>query len=177
MAGGPLPKTVEQRQREGNREKRPLPEPVLVAGRVEPGELERLKEPPERLPKEGKEFWRESIVRLVEVGIIDRADLPALEMLATLYARIVRAGKAISEEGFFTFTSNGTPKEHPAVKIERDSIGMFFRLADHYALTPVARTRLGLAEVHRRTLAKEMETGLGKPNFRKAGQVHVHVKV
>ena len=177
MPGGPLPKTVEQRQREGNTEKRPLPEPVLVAGRVEPGELERLKEPPEHLPEEGKAFWRDSVVRLVEVGIIDRADIPALEMLATQYARICKARRVIAHEGFFTFNANGSPREHPAIRIEREATAMFFRLADHYALTPVARTRLGLAEVHRRTLAKEMETGLGKPNFRKAGQVHVHVKV
>lgn len=164
---GRKPKPAEQRKAEGNPGKRPLPEPLLVAGRPT---LEEMHEPPEHLPPDAQEFWRDSIVRLIEVGIIDRVDGPALEQLAMQYARIRGAQRVIAEAGYFAKGSTGQIREHPALKIEREATSMFLKLAEHYALTPIARTRLGLAELHRRSLQSEMASGLGKPDLRPAGQ-------
>ena len=50
----------------------------------------------------------------------------------------------------------------PALRVERDAWQAFLRFAEQYALTPVARTRLGLAELHRRTLAEELDEQLGR---------------
>jgi P27 family predicted phage terminase small subunit len=159
---GRKPHPVEQRVREGNPQKTPLPEPLLVAGRPALGEIA---EPPDHLPRDAKEFWWTDVDRLVEVGIIDRVDVPVLEMLATQYARWRQASRVVAVEGHFTLGSAGQIREHPAVKIEREAHSLFLKTAEHYALTPIARTRLGLAEVHRRTLAAEMQDALGAPDL------------
>lgn len=155
---GPPPKPVEQKIRDGNPGKERLPEPLVVSGRPE---LEDLRDPPSYLPREAKRFWRDTVLKLVDVGIADKVDIPALEQLATQYARIRFAQSVIAEEGMFARGSVGQIKEHPAVKIEREATLLWFRLAQEYALTPVARTRLGLAELHRRSIATEMDDKLG----------------
>lgn len=155
---GPKPKPVEQREREGNPSKRPVPTPVLVAGRPD---LDELAEPPAHLPPEAQEFWRDSIQRLTAVGIIDRVDVPVLEQLATQYARVRQAQAVIAKKGMFSKGSKGQLREHPALKIEREATRTFLSLAEQYALTPVARTRLGLAELHRRSLSQELADRLG----------------
>ncbi|CAB4198348.1 COG3747 Phage terminase, small subunit [uncultured Caudovirales phage] len=169
---GPKPKPVEQKIREGNPGKRPLPEPLLVGGRPALSELD---EPPAHLPPEAQEFWRDSVKRLVEVGVVDRVDVPVLEQLATQYARIRQAQRVLAADGHFVRGSVGQLREHPAMKIERDATSLFLKIAEHYALTPIARTRLGLAELHRRSLGQEMGDALGTPNLRPKTVVHVNI--
>lgn len=144
-----------------------MPEPLLVGGRPVLGELE---DPPTHLPEEAKEFWRESVTRLIEVGIIDRVDVPVLEQMSVQYARIRQAQKVIAVDGHFVPGSVGQLREHPALKIEKDATALFLKMAEHYALTPIARTRLGLAELHKRTLAKELQEGLGAPKLKKVAK-------
>lgn len=163
MPRGQKPKPVEQRIREGNAGKNKLPEPLLVGGRPMPAEIA---DPPGHLTADAREFWRTSVLRLAEVGIIDRVDVPVLEQLATQYARIRGAQRVIESEGYFARGSVGQIREHPALKIEREATTQFLKIAEHYALTPIARTRLGLAELHRRTLSQELNEGLGKPDLK-----------
>jgi P27 family predicted phage terminase small subunit len=144
---------------------RPLPDRVVVSGRPT---LPELSEPPAHLPAEAKEFWAVSVTQLVDAGIADRIDIPVLEQLCTQYARIRQAQRVLAEDGHFTRGSVGQIREHPALKIEREATSMFLKMAEHYALTPIARTRLGLAELHARSLKKEMDEGLGKPDLRPA---------
>jgi P27 family predicted phage terminase small subunit len=160
---GRKPTPIEQRVREGNPQHRPLPEPVIVGGRPVPADLA---EPPADLPQDAQDFWCDSVVRLVEVGLIDWVDVPVLEMLATQYARVKQSRRVIAEDGHFALGSVGQIREHPALKIERESMAAFLRLAEQYGLTPVARTRLGLAELHRRSLEQEMVSALGAPDLR-----------
>jgi P27 family predicted phage terminase small subunit len=160
---GRKPKPVEQRRAEGNPRKHAIPSPVMVGGRPKAEDLV----PPEHLHDDAKEFWRSIVKQLIDIGIADRVDVPVLEQLATQYHRIRAAQRAIAIQGHFTTGSMGQPKEHPAVKMEREATRLFLQLAEHYALTPIARTRLGLADVHRRTLEHELEENLLKPNFRK----------
>ena len=114
------------------------------------------------MPKDARQFWETSVVRLVEVGIVDRVDVPALEMLAVQYARWRQAGRSVARKGLFAVGSRGQPRESPAVKVEREAHMVFLRTAEHFALTPVARARLGLAEVHRRSLEAEMSSTLDR---------------
>lgn len=154
------PKSIEQHKMEGTyrADRHGDGVALLVAGRPE---LEDLRDPPAHLPKEAKGFWQSTILKLVDVGIADKVDIPALEQLATQYARIRFAQAVIAEDGMFSRGSMGQIKEHPAIKIEREATLLWFRLAQEYALTPVARTRLGLAELHRRSIASEMDDKLG----------------
>ena len=156
---GRKPKPVEQRRLEGGTDvsHRSNPEVMLVAGRP----THELDEPPDDLPVDAQEFWRDVVCRLVDVGMIDLIDEPALRMLATQYARWRQAGRVVNESGHFARGSIGQLREHPAVKIERESHGLFLKTAEQFGLTPMARTRLGLAELHRRSLHREMGQALG----------------
>jgi P27 family predicted phage terminase small subunit len=145
----------------GNRK---APEPVLVAGRPEAGELA---EPPAHLPPYAKQFWGEAVVRLAEVGILDRVDMATLELMATQYARAREAGEVIAKEGLVSTGYNGQPVAHPAVVVERLATAEFLRSAEHFALTPVARTRLGLAELERRKLEDDIEQSVGRPQLKR----------
>jgi len=161
---GRKPKPVEQRIREGvNVSHRPMPQPVLVGGRPMPGEWA---QPPEDLPEDGKKLWREDVSRIIEVGIADRVDTAALESLCIAYARAKQAGRVIKSEGLFISGSYAQLREHPAVRIEAQSWDRFLRLAEQFGITPISRTRLGLAELGRRTLQHDLEERLGQPNFK-----------
>lgn len=116
--------------------------------------------PPRYLPKEGREYWRETVARLVEIGMIDRVDRAALEMLATAYARWRQAGKVLMDADLFELGDRGQHKLNPAVRMERDMATLYLRTAEHFGVTPIARSRLGLAEVHRRSLEVEMASAL-----------------
>lgn len=156
---GRKPTPVEQRRLEGRDvSKRPLPAPLLVAGRPD-GELD---EPPDFLPDEAQQFWRSTVARLVEVGMLDLVDAAALQMLAVTYARWREAGRRLDRDGLVQYGKVGTLIAHPAVRIERDAHLLYIRTAEQFGLTPVARTRLGLAELHRRSLHAEMERTLGE---------------
>lgn len=151
---GRKPKPVEQRRREGNPGKRKLPQPVLIAGRSAP-------EPPPGLPPEALDVWHAVVPTLQQVGLLDAVDAVALEGLCVLVARAREARKLLAREGLVTKTDRGTPIVHPALRVERDAWRAFLAFAEQYALTPVARTRLGLAELQRRSLADELATSIG----------------
>jgi P27 family predicted phage terminase small subunit len=85
----------------------------------------------------------------------------AVEAMCTQWARAQQAGRVIAEQGHATLGSTGQIVEHPALSTERNAHQLFLRFAEQYALTPVARTRLGLAELERRSLAAEMDAALG----------------
>lgn len=158
---GRKPKPVEQRRLEGGREvsHRSPPEPLLVAGRP----AHEFDEPPDDLPLDAKRFWRQTVSRLLEVGMLDLVDDVALRMLATQYARWQQASRVVAQDGHFVRGSVGQLREHPAIRIERESHGLYIKTAEQFGLTPMARTRLGLAELHRRSLHNEMERALGAP--------------
>ena len=87
-------------------------------------------------------------------------------MAATAYSRFRQAKRVIDEQGTLSRGSTGQITEHPALATERQAQAIYLRFAEQYALTPVARTRLGLAELHRRSLADEMTEKIGKPDLK-----------
>lgn len=165
---GRKPTPVEQKVIEGNPGQRALPEITLIGGRPEAGEMST---PPDFLPLDAKEFWVETITRLEDTGMLDLVDYAALEMLAVTYARWRQAARVIAVDGHFAIAPNGSLRVHPAIKIERECSAAYFRMAEHYGLTPVARTRLGMAELHRRSLHDEIHGALGAKSDAEAMEV------
>ena len=158
MKGRP-PKPTEQKLREGNPGKRKLPEPVKVEGRPLPESLQA----PEHLAPEAKEAWDRIVPTLEQVGILDGVDMMALEAMVTQWARAKQAGRVVDEFGHAALGSTGQLVEHPALGTERAAMSLFLKFAEHYALTPVARTRLGLAEIQRKTMQQEISDKYGQP--------------
>lgn len=163
MRGGQNIKPVEVRMREGNPGKSALPEPLLVSGR--PTRDAPMLEPPEDLPADAKKIWRKVVPSLFDVGLLDFVDEHAIEGMCIAYARAKQAGKVVQRQGHLTRGSQGQLREHPSLRTERESWNQFYRFAEHFALTPVARTRLGLAEIHRRTLKAEFDAAIGTPDL------------
>jgi len=160
---GRKPKPTEQRIREGNPARSPMPEPMLVAGRPQEGDP--MLEAPEDLPSDGKDAWNAVVPTLAEVGLLDRVDHLMLQAMCVQWARARQAGKVIAKQGHLIRGAGGHIREHPSLRTERESYAAFSRFAEQFALSPVARTRLGLAEIHRRTLKAEFESALGEPDL------------
>jgi P27 family predicted phage terminase small subunit len=148
---------VEQRRLEGNLGKRALPEPVLVGGRPMDDDIP----PPDHLPPVAKEHWRVVVPLLLKANIIDTADLFGIEEMSIAYARRRSAAEVLAKQGLFASGSMGQMVEHPAAQMERHYSALWLRYAEHYALTPVGRTRLGLAQLQGASLADELKKALG----------------
>jgi P27 family predicted phage terminase small subunit len=119
-----------------------------------------LPQPPEDMPEDARKVWEVTVPRLAAIGLLDVVDSFALEAMCTQWARAKQAGRVLAEQGMVTLGSTGQLVEHPALASERQAHQMFLRLAEQYALTPVARTRLGLAELKARSIANEVQGAL-----------------
>jgi P27 family predicted phage terminase small subunit len=79
-----------------------------------------------------------------------------------LVARARHASKMIELHGYtVAHAKTGIESVSPWVRIERDAWAQAVKLGEHFGLTPVARTRLGLAVLKGRSLLQELEAGLG----------------
>lgn len=141
--------------------KRPLPEPVKLSTPT-------VLEPPEDMPPAAREAWDKIVPTLQEIGILDGVDQMALEMMCVQWARGVDARKVVNAQGHVATGSTGQLVEHPSLATERAAAASFLKFAEHYALTPVARVRLGLAELERRSLARAMDDEIGEPKLEPA---------
>jgi P27 family predicted phage terminase small subunit len=161
-------KPVEQRLREGNVEREPLPEPLLIAGRPNADELA----PPDGMPTDAVEAWNAVVPTLAEVGLLDRVDRLALHAMCIQWARAMQAGKVINAQGHLIRGMGGL-KEHPSLATERKGIELFRKFAAEYGLTAMARTRLGLAELNRRSIQVELESSLGEVDLQEVDDAEV----
>jgi P27 family predicted phage terminase small subunit len=150
---GRKPKPIEQRIAEGRAAHRPLPQPLMVKGRPDLT----MAEPPDDLPEDAKDLWRSVVPSLLEVGILDVVDLPAMEAMCTEWAYGKEASRIVAEKGVLSRGHAGQLREHPAVSTVRKSHEMFARFAAEYGLTPSARARLGLAHMQGRALQAELQ--------------------
>src|ERR1044072_2423235 len=164
----PMPLTpVEIKRRQGNPGQRPLPEPINP-DRVDVEDALAKLQPPDCLGADGVELWERIVPTLARVGILDGVDHAALEAVCTQWERAKAAGRVIDAQGMFARGSQGQLRAHPAVELERAAHMAYLKFAQDYALTPVARTRLGLAELKRKTMLEEMNDALGAPALRPA---------
>lgn len=110
-------------------------------------------------------LWQQVCRLLIESNIITEGDLFAVEqfVMATLEAR--RAYFELRTDGSTIDTVNpaggrASKTTHPAYRVWRDSNATMLKWGEHLALTPVARSRLGLAIGKGRKLAQELGVGL-----------------
>jgi P27 family predicted phage terminase small subunit len=131
-----------------------LPDVVHVAGKA-------MIEMPDMLDDGAQEVWRELVPMLHDANLLDRVDAIALEGLCAMIARARHATNMIAEHGYTVeHAKTGVLSVSPWVRIERDAWKQAIALGEHYGLTPVARTRLGLAVLKGRTLMQELNEGL-----------------
>ena len=81
-------------------------------------------------------------------------------------APVQRARALIDEHGHLSVGDQGQPRPHPAVRIEQEAMRDYLRFAEEFGLTPVARTRLGLAELRRRSMDEELRDTLGSVDLK-----------
>lgn len=147
MARGRKPKPLEQRQAEGNRGNRPLPEPLKSAP------LDRTA--PKILGPAGRDLWEE-MMRLADAGVLDQVDRIGLTALCVQWDRAAEAARVLDEQGHYAKGSMGQVVPHPALAIERAAHSALFKFLAEYAATPVARARIQTARMHRQQ-AQEFE--------------------
>src|SRR4051794_19015451 len=105
------------------------PDRVIVGGR---GDLAELDVPPDHLCEDARRFWAEYVPHLTSIGLVDRVDVPGLEMLATSYARWVQANRVVNADGLFEATARGGLKMHTALRIETEARDAFHRIAEQF---------------------------------------------
>lgn len=152
---GRKPKPPAVRRRDGNPGKRPIPVELRVGDMIEPG---RVPPPPEHLPEAAAEVWREILPEIAEVGLARTIDLPYLEALSTHVAISRRALRELGPdfEEAVSITEKGTPVVSPWHRIYRDSWAEALKIGEQYGLSPIARTRLGIAAAQAKSLADEL---------------------
>lgn len=149
-----MPKPVEVKRREGNAGKRKLPEVVVIGGRKAP----RM---PAKLSPRAKGVWRQLIPRFAEIGMLDEVDGAALYGLCASVAMMQDAYEQLQKEPMLVEGSMGQPRPNPLIQIFRDAQTDVRAWCDRFGLDPAARTRLGLQDQKRRTLAAEMHAQIG----------------
>jgi P27 family predicted phage terminase small subunit len=159
-SGGHNLKPPELRRREGGStvSHRPVPQPVVLGGRLSP---ENFPDAPELLPEDGKALWREWGPEMAEVGLLDRFDLLAFEDLCRAEARKRQFGRVIASEGLFAQGSRGQIIQAAWTRAERAAAEECRALWSRFGLSPVDRTRLGLMNLAGRSMAKDLEEALG----------------
>lgn len=160
---GPMPKPVEQRRREGNPGKRKLPETVLIGGRKAPPM-------PAYLPKSAKAAWRQVVPPLAKLGMLDAVDGIALEAFVLCVAAMRDAARELDRQGYTVEGSMGQPVRNPLLDVVMKAQAEVRRWCERFGMDPATRTRLGLADQQRRTLAAEMTAQLGEPRLRAVGK-------
>lgn len=136
----------------------PAAEPVVLAAKLD---LLNLPQPPDDMPEEGCELWRDVLPWLVEVNVVQAIDLPAFCQMCRVYAQAETMRKVLDEQGSFSLGGGGHLTEHPAVKVLQTAQMMFLRHAGEFGMTTMARTRLGLMDVQRRSIQQDMDWTLG----------------
>jgi P27 family predicted phage terminase small subunit len=170
---GPPPKLAEQRVLEGHEghvsavSHRHVPAVISLAPKIEKN---RAPKPPPDLPKEGKELWDEVIPWLTEVNAVQLIDLPAVKAMCVAWAQAERLRKVLDEQGYFTLGSMGQQIVHPAFGAYQNASRLFLSHAQEFGMTTVARTRLGLMDVQRKSIAQEMDWTLGPSTRNTVGE-------
>lgn len=151
---GRKPNPVELSKALGHPGHRPVPAVVTVGGKTTDLDKPRLEEG-------ASDVWDELVPMLSQANLLDRIDAIALEGLCQLIARARHASSMIEKDGYtVVHAKTGVASVSPWVRIERDAWAQAMKLGEHFGLTPVARTRLGLAVLKGRTLQQTLSESI-----------------
>lgn len=148
---GPAPKPVETKIREGNPGHQKLAAPTLIGGRLTVEDLATLPLPdlePWQLPA-----WHEIVTPLAASGLLDRADLPAVEAAARALSLMREADKHLrdgrsklrAQEPKLFHTNSQGRVAHWAIGIRQQASAEFRQWAQVLGIGPANRTKLGVA--------------------------------
>lgn len=108
-------------------------------------------DPPEHLPDDAAEVWREIVATNDLAGTVDRA---ALEAFCTLVARLRAARRRVNEEGMVVTDPRGRVVPHPALAVERQTAEQIRAWGDRFApLVKPVRKRGYMADATARAIA------------------------
>ena len=109
-------------------------------------------DPPEHLPNDVAEVWREIVATNDLAGTVDRA---ALEAFCTLIARLRDARRRVNEEGMVVTDPRGRVVPHPALAVERQTAEQIRAWGDRFApLVKPVRKRGYMADATARAIAE-----------------------
>ena len=93
----------------------------------------------------GRQFWKDNAGDLYRADLLKETDIASFIMLCQAYGLAMESATKIGEEGLFRQDENNITRKHPATQVHRDSVAMFNRLADKFALNPKARQTMKIA--------------------------------
>ena len=136
MQPGRRPKPTLLKMLDGNPGKRPLndAEPPALAGDPEC---------PEWLDEEAKAEWDRIVPDLREMGLLSRADRPALAAYCTAWSRWVMAEAQVKKFGVIVKSpEKGFPMKSPYLSIADQSMETMRKMMVEFGLTPSSRSRI-----------------------------------
>ncbi|MBM6622659.1 P27 family phage terminase small subunit [Micrococcaceae bacterium RIT802] len=117
-------------------------------------------EPPDHLPDDVADVWREIVASNDLAGRVDRS---ALEAFCSLIARMRQARTRVEEEGMVVTDTRGRVVPHPALAVERDLAEDIRKWGDRFApLVKPVRKRGYVADATARAIAGAPHLQLAK---------------
>jgi P27 family predicted phage terminase small subunit len=101
--------------------------------------------PPHSLSPFALREWRTLAPLCVELGVLTRADLRALELLCQVLATEAELRALLEKEGLLIPGAGGNSKSHPAVKMLESTRSQAHRLLADFGLTPRSRSGVDVA--------------------------------
>ena len=102
----------------------------------------RVPTPPRSFDKEEKKAWRKVGRILLEMNLLENADIIALELLTKTWVRWEHANDQISQYGLVVKTPNGMPVQSPYLQISNKCLEQMNKLLVEFGMTPSARSRI-----------------------------------
>ena len=136
--GKPGPKTKPTRVKElqGNPGKRKLNKREVKPSTEKP-------RVPTGMPyEEAQKLYRKIGETLHSVGLLTKADGPAMTMMTIHYAVAMEAAKDLEENGITTFNERGAKVKNPTATIFNQNSMAFRRYATEFGMTPSSRAGL-----------------------------------
>lgn len=101
---------------------------------------------PRHLSREAKAEWKRLAQVLYKYGLLTEVDRGVLAALCQAYGRWVKAERVVTDKGLTTYNASGTPTISPHVRIARQAMEDYRRMAVEFGLTPSSRSRVTAAE-------------------------------
>ncbi|MDP8971205.1 MAG: phage terminase small subunit P27 family [Actinomycetota bacterium] len=89
-----------------------------------------------------REVWNYTVAQLKEMGTLSTADRDALSCYCEAVVVHRKASREIHEDGLTVLAMNGATARNPAVAIQKDAATLIARYAQHFGLSPSARSEI-----------------------------------
>ena len=160
---GPAPQPTALKLLKGNPGKRPILPDIFTPERESP-------EPPAHITGRAREHWDYVCEQLNRYGMLARTDMGQLAAMCTAWARYVEAEEMIElaasqapmSKGWLQKKDGGGMTVAPWLRVSRDAIDQYSRLAAKFGLSPVDRMRISQAATQKAIEVSD-EAGAAKP--------------